>query len=592
MISRVFVLALAGGVAAATAGAASHLPRNGLIAFTSDRAENFGRSEVYVVRADRKARTNVSRGTTTQDDEDPHPSWSPDGKRLAFSGDSALVLAKADGSSREVLDEGDLREANGAPNWSPDGNDISVVDGGLWLVSTSSRTARRLFNGLFPSEARWSPTGSQLAFTWAETQGNLDDLYVIRRDGSGLRRLARQISCCVSWSPSGRTLAFGGPRGRLFLIDVRTGRRRLLNVGPLHLDGDTETAWSPTGMWIAVAAPAGVYLVSPDGRRRRRIAGARFAEGLPAWSPSGSSLALFAGGDLYTVSLRSHRRRRILRGRCGEYLIRVAWSPDGKHIAFVAQTDEHDQEIFTMREDGSRPRQLTHTCSRSEREPAWSPDGRRIAYVSDFGGAIYRMKADGSGKRRLTRGKNDGSPSWSPKGDKLVISRFSELFTIRSDGTHPKRLTRSKGANFDPAWAPAGGRIAFESTRAGPSPQIYTIRADGSGVTPLTHGPVGAADPAWSPEGSRIAFIRDSDVWTMNADGTNPVRLTRFDGYTEAAHPAWSPDGTRIVFSRDVDGGRGSEYALFVIASTGGEPRALNEGNGNYEDPDWQPVRS
>jgi Tol biopolymer transport system component len=592
VLIRAVLFALVFGLAASTPGAAAPLTQNGLIAFASDRSENLEKSEVYIVGADGKNRMNVSRGTTTPEDEDPHPTWSPDSRRLAFSGDEALVVVAADGSSRELWNEGDLRDTHDRPNWSPDGRDIAVA--GVSLVSTSTHRVRHLTSGgIADGEAMWSHDGTRLAFLRFEVEGDFPALYVIRRDGTGLRRLARRVTCRVSWSPTGYSLLFGDQTGALIIIDARTGRRRHLSLGRRQVASDVDAVWAPRGKWIAVPTGRGLYLVTPNGRERRRISS---LVGTPAWSPTGKAVAVPSRGDIYVISVETGRRRRVVRGRCREEVTGMSWAADGEHIAFVSSmSGENDTEIFKMRDDGSRLNRLTHNCSRYEREPAWSPNGRRIAYAMDD---IFVMRADGSHKARLTRGKAlDSSPSWSPEGGTIVFSRFvvrrggSQLFIVGTGSKRkPRMLTGWPGSNADPAWAPRGGRIAFVSTRQGRSPQIYVMRDDGTGATAITAGPDSASEPAWSSDGTRLAFVRDFDIWTMNADGTNPVRLTRSSGYTEAAHPAWSPDGTRIVFARDIDYGRGTQYALFVIPSSGGEPEPLASAYGNDEDPDWQPL--
>ena len=96
------------------------------------------------------------------------------------------------------------------------------------------------------------------------------------------------------------------------------------------------------------------------------------------------------------------------------------------------------------------------------------------------------------------------------------------------------------------------------------------------------------SEPAWSPDASRIAFVREYNVWTMKADGTDLVRLTNRGGYTEARSPSYSPDGAQIVFSADTDAGRSSEYALFTISSSGGDLNLLAYAPVNSIDPDWR----
>jgi Tol biopolymer transport system component len=109
------------------------------------------------------------------------------------------------------------------------------------------------------------------------------------------------------------------------------------------------------------------------------------------------------------------------------------------------------------------------------------------------------------------------------------------------------------------------GKIAFVSTRDG-NPEIYTMNTDGSGVTRLTNDPQGDCWPKWSADGKRIVFgISGSsfcgfptdifpafDLYVMNKDGSNVVRLTTDGGtQTSAAKTSatWSPDGSKIAFS-------------------------------------------
>jgi Tol biopolymer transport system component len=391
LITRIVVLVLACGVAASTAGAAPQVTRNGLIAFASDRSENPEKPEVYVVKVGAGARINVSRGTATHEEEDPHPTWSPDGRRVAFSGDEALVVAAANGSSRELWHDGELRDNHDVPDWSPDGREIAV--GGVFLVSATTHQARRLTDG-FDGNPQWSHDGSMLAFLREEVEGDFPALYVVRRDGTRPRRLARKVSCCVSWSPAGHSLLFGDARGSLVIIDARTRRRRSLRLGRREVASDVDAVWAPHGNWIAVPTGAGLYVLRPDGRKRRLIS--RLV-GTPAWSPTGNAVAVADRGSIYEVSLTG-AARRIVCGRCREEVTHISWAPDGRRIAFASSMiGENDTEIFTVREDGSGLRHLTRNCSRYEREPAWSPDGRRIAYSVKH---IFVMNAHGAKKVR------------------------------------------------------------------------------------------------------------------------------------------------------------------------------------------------
>ncbi len=133
----------------------------------------------------------------------------------------------------------------------------------------------------------------------------------------------------------------------------------------------------------------------------------------------------------------------------------------------------------------------------------------------------------------------------------------------------------------------ATGKIAYVRNVDNQS-EIYTVNPDGSGITRLTDSPGRDTAPAWSPDGSRIVFESDRgsdtgvDVYVMDADGSNPTRLTE-TGMNLT--PSWSPDGTKIVFSSHRDDGEG----IFVMNSDGSGETLLLSDPSLYSTPVWSP---
>jgi len=213
---------------------------------------------------------------------------------------------------------------------------------------------------------------------------------------------------------------------------------------------------------------------------------------------------------------------------------------------------------------------LLAIASNSPAQPRSSGSPGTLAFTkvgADGGTTIHVVSARGGRTRRLSDGRLDDFPAWSPDGAQIAFSSFrggtSQIYLMKADGSGERRLTSGPGSASDPAWSPDGTRIAFTKTPEGSTGDIHVIGVDGRGEAQLTdtdtptHGTLSHDDQAaWSPDGTRIAFISNRDVgldyeiWLMNADGSARRGLTRTRELELDQAPAWSPDGSRLAFSR------------------------------------------
>jgi TolB protein len=228
-----------------------------------------------------------------------------------------------------------------------------------------------------------------------------------------------------------------------------------------------------------------------------------------------------------------------------------------------------------MNADGTEHRALTRLWNGKRASLAWSPDGRKLAFLAaggpvlddlgrggcgvappDYCFQLYVLNSDGSGLRNLTsklaasRGFGAGlasDPVWSPDGRKIAFVRVSKrlgVYVVNADGSGVRNLTpKPAGAAYAaPAWSPDGRKIAFASDRDGNS-EVYVMNANGSGQRNLTRNPAFDGGPVWSPDGRSIAFrsTRDgnTDIYIMNADGSGQRNLTRSPWHESSA--SWSP---------------------------------------------------
>jgi Tol biopolymer transport system component len=166
-----------------------------------------------------------------------------------------------------------------------------------------------------------------------------------------------------------------------------------------------------------------------------------------------------------------------------------------------------------MRADGTRQRRLT-SGSTLDGDPAWSPDGRHIAFVSRRGigaTALFTMRADGTQRKRITKAINADNPSWAPDGRTITFD--ADLVSQAASGAHVNVYSVPAGGSAspmqliadasDPAWSPDGSRLAFVTDRQA----IAAVPAAGGTATQLVAaGRHGVSQPAWQPLGrSRCA---------------------------------------------------------------------------------------
>jgi serine/threonine-protein kinase len=200
-----------------------------------------------------------------------------------------------------------------------------------------------------------------------------------------------------------------------------------------------------------------------------------------------------------------------------------------------------------------------------ESEPTLSADGAWLAYTHD--GDIHLRQVGGSAVINLTGDSRawDGQPAFSPDARHIAFASRREggetsggIWVVETAGGAARRLT---GAGFNPAWSPDGSEVAFnteDGDLAGGVVRPSQLRA--VNVTTGAQRVVTSLDglaAAWAPGGHRIAVSRafvpgqhpgKRDIWTIRADGTEPVPVT--DDLQIDRNPVWSPDGRYLYWAR------------------------------------------
>ena len=269
------------------------------------------------------------------------------------------------------------------------------------------------------------------------------------------------------------------------------------------------------------------------------------------------------------------------------------WSPDGRRLVFAAFHSEGRVWIFVANADGTGVRRIREVPS-SLSNPTWSPRGDLILFDEQDDGysAVWVMKPDGSGARKLTPGYEFRPSGWSPDGGKIryhgLISSNEGVYLMNPDGTGKRKFSRGGGD-----WTPLG--VAYRDAGG-----IGFVEPDGSpGKVEVRAG------DEWhrygfSPDGRTVALegpivpIGDWEIAVAGIGGGELKRLTDNDRHD--VFPSFSPDGKSLAFEvvpiaeGEDRGDIPPQRDIYLINADGSGERNLTDSPESESSPGWAPA--
>jgi Tol biopolymer transport system component/predicted Ser/Thr protein kinase len=352
------------------------------------------------------------------------------------------------------------------------------------------------------------------------------------------------------------------------------------------------------GYFFPKRKPADLKIVST-----RPLTSAPGFEGSPTWSPEGTRIAYTSDEsgrqDIWVRQISAGQSVNLTKDYPGNNNMAPTWSPDGEWIAFLS--DREEGGLFAMPALGGNARQIL-VSEELVLGVSWSPDASKLIFTTD---GIYTISAQGGDTEQVpfqSKGLFLQHPAWSPDGKRIAIVEVmglgistSRLWSIRTDGTNPRRLTDANSFDNKPVWAPDGKRILFVSDRGGSS-DIWWIPIDENGgasgpAKALTTG-VGVGAIALSADGTKLAYektVQSSSIWSMPimTDGVLTMQdaqlVTSENSFIETI--AISPDAEWLAF----DSNRSGNVDIWIIRPDGTNLRQITTHQAHEWIPTWSP---
>jgi tricorn protease len=429
------------------------------------------------------------------------PKFSPDGSLIAFSGNydgntDVYVVSVLGGAPRRLTHHPD---EDSVVEWYPDGKSVLYRSRMASPSGRFNRFFKQPVEGGLPEAlplpyaemASFSPDGTRMAFqfiscefrTWKRYQGGMaSDLWLYDFVSNTSEKFTdfAGTDALPMWHEN--TIYFlsdrdGPQKLNLWAYDLRTKTTRQVTKYDEY-----DVKWPSLGPDAIVFENGGVLCLLDLATETCRPLKIRVPYDLPEMR-----------AELKNVS---------------DQVRNFSLSPSGKRALFEARG-----EIFTVPEKHGSVRNLTNTSGVAERDPAWSPDGKHIAYLSDKTGEyeLYLRPSDGTGEeRQISKGGAvfRYSPIWSPDSKRIAFSdKTGHLFVLEVASGRIQSLDKDEWSELRSyAWSPDSRWLTYARRGANRHGRIMICDVNDGTTHQVTSGFYGDSDPVFDAEGKYLFF--------------------------------------------------------------------------------------
>ena len=507
-------------------------------------------------------------GQTPAPPADPRPYFTepaiaPDRSEIAFSSGGDLWTVPLAGGDARLLVSHPANESQ--PTYSPDGKRVAFVSdrtggGDIYLLTLASGDLRRLtFDDGNEQLDGWSRDGEWIYFTSSSREIAGGDIYRVRVSGGmpmqvSADRFTNEFGAAPS--PDGKSIAFSargnGPsqwwrRGHSHLDESEIWIMRGLSTTSYEkvVEMDGKNYWP---MWNADGRS--LYFMSdrngaeniwmqPIGGQAKQIT--QFRAGRVLWpdiSSDSRTIVFERDFGIWALDVNSGRaaqvpiqRRGASIGPVTEHLSlstgfqSLALSPDGRKVAFVARG-----EIFAASaKDGGDAARVTRSLA-NEAQIMWAPDSRRIVYISERGDVnhVFLYDFGSSTETQLTNNtKGDDAPKFSPDGTMLAFVRDDKSVVVMDMASKQERVIATGFVSASPrnlAWSSDNKWVAYLGLSTRSFRNAYLVPVAGGESRAVSAVPNANTNVlSWSADGTFLVFNtsqRTEDTSVVRVDLT------------------------------------------------------------------------